>query len=148
MKKQFVTYEIALKLKELGFDEKCFALFNSSHNNPDPYPTINLDREGFNELTYMDWNTLYVKDSNKHLVSAPLWQQVIDWLREEYKFHIGISVNQFGYGFMYSVINLIGSVCIKMLTGSVNDKFTYNEALIQGLLCSLKTLPDVEVPNN
>ena len=24
MKEQFVTYEIALKLKELGFDEECF----------------------------------------------------------------------------------------------------------------------------
>lgn len=28
MKEQFVTYEIALKLKELGFDEKCFYYFN------------------------------------------------------------------------------------------------------------------------
>lgn len=27
MKEQFVTYEIALKLKELGFDEKCVASY-------------------------------------------------------------------------------------------------------------------------
>ena len=27
MKDQFVTYEIALKLKELGFDEECFAYY-------------------------------------------------------------------------------------------------------------------------
>ena len=27
MNKQFVTYEIALKLKELGFDEKCIASY-------------------------------------------------------------------------------------------------------------------------
>jgi hypothetical protein len=27
MEEQFVTYEIALKLKELGFDEECFAIF-------------------------------------------------------------------------------------------------------------------------
>ena len=31
MKKQFVPYEIALKLKELGFDEPCFGgLFKKS----------------------------------------------------------------------------------------------------------------------
>ena len=29
MEKEFVTYEIALKLKELGFDEPCIAGFNS-----------------------------------------------------------------------------------------------------------------------
>jgi len=28
MEKQFVTYEIALKLKELGFNELCFGYFN------------------------------------------------------------------------------------------------------------------------
>ena len=27
MKEQFVTYEIALKLKELGFDEPCIAYY-------------------------------------------------------------------------------------------------------------------------
>ena len=27
MKKQFVTYEIALKLKKLGFDEECFGYY-------------------------------------------------------------------------------------------------------------------------
>ena len=28
MKEQFVTYEIALALKELGFNEACFAVFD------------------------------------------------------------------------------------------------------------------------
>ena len=33
MKKEFVTYEIALELKELGFDEPCLAFFeiNNTH---------------------------------------------------------------------------------------------------------------------
>lgn len=37
MTKQFVTYEIALKLKELGFDEECFCTYSNrilSRNPP------------------------------------------------------------------------------------------------------------------
>lgn len=30
MKKEFVPYELAVKLKELGFDEPCLAVFNES----------------------------------------------------------------------------------------------------------------------
>ena len=32
MKEQFVTYEIALKLKELDFNEECFGYFNEKKN--------------------------------------------------------------------------------------------------------------------
>ena len=28
MEKQFISYELALKLKELGFDEECFKTYN------------------------------------------------------------------------------------------------------------------------
>ena len=75
MEKQFVTYEIALKLKELGFEEKCFGLYCG--------------------------NILLVAcQANKHnqfyeqICLAPIWQQVIDWFREKHKYNISIHVDE------------------------------------------------------
>ena len=68
MQKQFVTYEIAKKLKELGFDEECFGYYSYSKklflgNGKDAY-------------------------NYKDIISAPLWQQAIDWIAEKYKIEI------------------------------------------------------------
>ena len=69
MQKQFVTYEIALKFKELGYDDPCFKVY---------------DEKGF--LQDED-----VMDKLKLIkVLAPLWQDVIDWFREEHNIHIWI----------------------------------------------------------
>ena len=71
MKKEFATYEIALKLKELGFNEDCFGYF-----------VINLQE-------------LIIVNTKKHksdwYISAPLWQQVIDWFREEHNIHLAVT---------------------------------------------------------
>jgi hypothetical protein len=75
--KDFIPFQQALELKELGFDEPCGYLYNSSDDNPKPYP---CDTLGLSQ----DWNTLYRKDTNNHLLSAPLYQQVFRWFREKY----------------------------------------------------------------
>ena len=77
MKKQFVTYKIALKMKKLGFDEKCDALYNAPNN---------FLIEGL-------WNTKNsvidtMTNAPKVVCSAPLWQQAIDWFFEKYKIAI------------------------------------------------------------
>lgn len=80
MEKQFVTYKIALELKKLGFNEKCFAHYITSEG-------WKLDcTEG--SLCYKD------KPSNvqdEYSVLAPLWQQVIDWFREKKGIYIEIT---------------------------------------------------------
>lgn len=76
MKEQFVTYEIALKLKELGFDEECLAYFNN-----DKYRDLICTCENG-----MDGDFTVHHYSGD--VNAPLWQQVIDWLRENYNIYI------------------------------------------------------------
>lgn len=66
MNKEFVPYELALKLKELGFDETCFGYWNI-----DPYlpnPTFNLVKPFDHE-----W-----------CIPAPLYQQAFRWFREKY----------------------------------------------------------------
>ena len=73
MKEQFVSYEIALKLKELGFDAGCLGDYYIIPSDKTPNPNGE-----FLGLKYEDVSS-YTK-----LVSAPLWQQVIDWFRNKY----------------------------------------------------------------
>jgi hypothetical protein len=72
MKKEFVLYEPALALKELGFDEPCFGLYAP------PCKTISLHHYGL--LTA------------KEQILAPLYQQAFRWFREKYKIHIVINL--------------------------------------------------------
>jgi hypothetical protein len=71
MNTEFVPYEQALALKELGFDEPCFSIYYSKdksfswhhhkdHTNDEPM----LDNEEFN-------------------ISAPLYQQAFRWLYQK-----------------------------------------------------------------
>ena len=81
MEKEFIPYEIALKLKKLGFDEPCAACYGSyTHktselflniNNPVNIETLVREKTGFNRPTF------YVK--------SPTFSQAFRWFREEYK---------------------------------------------------------------
>ena len=76
MKEQFVTYEIALKLKELGFNEPCFAFYGLSR---DDYKTIRLS-------IFQNLKTDYLPDIH-HLdvtCDAPLYQQAFRFFRAKY----------------------------------------------------------------
>jgi hypothetical protein len=88
MKKQFCTYEISLKLKELGFDEKCMAtymLHACGDVNPFEY---NLDYATKVQLHHglCSKNSDYIND----WIAAPLWQQVIDWFRDVHNLEINV----------------------------------------------------------
>ena len=81
MEKQFVTYEIALKLKELGFDEECFGRFDI------------CDTEELQEIYEIEYFLTTINNyfnSGCKYIKVPIWQQVIDFLREEYLLHIEI----------------------------------------------------------
>lgn len=70
MEKEFIPYEQALALKELGFDETCFGYYLNENTLFDT-PTKNSD---FNS-----------KVEDETLVcSSPLYQQVLRWFREEH----------------------------------------------------------------
>ena len=66
---QFCSYEIALKLKELGFDEKCFGYYGNKYGEVELFSEFVLDHSK---------NIFYTQSRTE--TSAPLWQQVIDWL--------------------------------------------------------------------
>lgn len=77
MKKQFVTYEIALRLKELGFDEECICRYNSYGALKHCISGTNPDIDDYISFNKYDDRLL-----------APLYQQVIDWFREKHNIDI------------------------------------------------------------
>ena len=90
MEKDFVPYEQALALKELGFDEPCFCIYNrekvlrfNNLNNPN-------DRNKGIKLT-----------SNNGRYPAPLYQQAFRWFRETYKLHTWITSKTVEEGTVY-----------------------------------------------
>jgi hypothetical protein len=75
MNKEFIPYEQALELKELGFDEECFAHFVKHY---DEIKCI-LNSDDFDE-----W---WTNNSDNLNVKAPLYQQAFRWFRENgYRF--------------------------------------------------------------
>lgn len=58
MEKEFVPYELAVKLKELGFDKDCLGVYYNKDGNV----RFNLGTEKGD---------------------APLWQQAFDWFRDK-----------------------------------------------------------------
>jgi len=94
MENQFVSFDIALELKELGFDEPCFATFEQHKNNKLTFcsPEIIELLGGYTKSVY--------NKGNYPCVLAPLYQQVLDWFREKHNIHIWIipnSLNDYSY---------------------------------------------------
>lgn len=84
MKDQFVTYEIAKHLKELGFNEPCFAGYCLDKTFAEPDNELNCFRN---------------RNRSGEEISAPLWQQVIDWLREKHGYLIYVRPTKNPKGF-------------------------------------------------
>ena len=98
MKEQFITYEIALKLRELGFNDWCFCFYNYSRKL--------LYYTGYDTLVYEELENITF-NINKEDILAPLWQQAIDWIREKYDIHIIIN-KTYGYVILRGGKNPIG----------------------------------------
>ncbi len=73
MKDQFVSYDVSLKLKRLGFNESCLCSYFE-------------DGSLASEAKWINYNV------SETLVSAPLPQQVIDWFEEIHKILILITL--------------------------------------------------------
>lgn len=68
MEKEFLPYELALDLSDLGFDYRCFGTYRQWDGRT---PYLHLD-------TDLDTDNFTVE------CDAPLFQQVFDWFREEH----------------------------------------------------------------
>ena len=84
MNKEFIPYEQALALKELGFEEECLDFYDDNK-----------------ELFYNHENKekIHIGDS----VKAPLYQQAFRWFREKYNMDIQIRGTHFRASYVIGI---------------------------------------------
>jgi hypothetical protein len=87
MEKEFVPYELALELKQLGFDESCFGYYEDG--------------------VFIHWYDS--KQENELLLNctAPLYQQAFRWFREKHNMNHSIIFHEttFSNDYQYLVLS-------------------------------------------
>lgn len=85
MKDQFIPYEEALGLNELGFNEPCLGYYN-----------LVVDSSSLPLLKPVDTDFIHFRKLSEPLVKTPLYQQAFDWFRKRgYYFEIYPDNQQF-----------------------------------------------------
>ena len=112
MEKEFIPYEQALALKELGFNEPCFGYYNNADSNVWVKHTID---ESIKNIYKGDFN-------------APTFSQAFRWFREKYnlKGHVE-AIEYFDETpdtYHWNILNECNSG---------NDQLTYEEAELECL---------------
>ena len=111
MEKEFIHYELALELKDLGFNEECFGWYSPVMNGLLIY--CNSTNDGTEEK----------------YCTAPLWQQAFRFFREKYGLHYIIckNIQMDGYGYREVIL-------IPYMEENENTIFkTYEEAEVECL---------------
>lgn len=108
----FVSFEIAKKLKEKGFNNECHAYYEPIKH------CLNISR-------VFKTNTLA---ENYNCITAPTISQVLKWLREEKKIYVLIEV-EYEDWFEYKIVQTI-----KGIRGSSTRVYeTFEEAVLAGI---------------
>lgn len=111
----FVNYEIANKLKNLGFEESTYHYYNIDDIRycRDDYPS---DHNG--------------DPLREFEISAPTISQVLKWLREEKRLHITIDI--WGRTWGYDIIELTSGNSLHW-TAYREDIKSYEDAALDGI---------------
>ena len=126
MEKEFVTYEIALELKQLGFDEPCLA----------GYSTITEKLEYYSRQ-------LVTKDS--FTVNSPTYSQAFRWFEEKYSYFVDIKTDTTPneiLGFDYTIKSWKFP---PMFFGFFNDKGEGNIEVIKKMIEMVKKEKQKEI---
>jgi hypothetical protein len=83
MKKEFVPHELALRMKQLGFDEPCLSYYEG---------------ESFSH------HLATITSGDDYIIPAPLYQQAFRWFREKYKVRFFIQSGMSDLGEFFKVI--------------------------------------------
>ena len=137
MEKEFVPYELAVKLKALGFDG--FTRFHINRNNE-------LNTISESPFSMFQYNMEPNEDDTDSLVAAPTFSQAFRWFREKYRMFHEVFIDTEPtvdepdkLEFTYIVLHMVG---MEEMHTSKNKRFkTYEEA---ELACLDKLLEIVE----
>jgi hypothetical protein len=128
MEKEFIPYEQALALKELGFDEESLGRYNGEgylYNTLAPYKYIIIPSTGIQSI--------------KNYCLAPLYQQAFRWFREKYNLRgfIGFRPNVKQFDCHIYDMSLSGKEYVQQRTTEEYNKDpkvgTYEEAELECL---------------
>jgi len=104
MEKEFVPYELAVKLKELGFDEPCFRLYKNIKEYKERIAGGDL-------IT----NTNLLKFENSNYCASPTFSQAFRWFREEhylissiYQLSVNVKTGLSSFEYMIDKLNNLG----------------------------------------
>ncbi len=151
MEKEFIPYEEALALKELGYDEKYFGKYYyiREHEVYDPRKREDFMFGDNNRIILRDTPHNYGYDPNEITVCfAPLYQQAFRWFREKYNLHPSfpiLGVNLYSF-VIYSINNKEESCVQNIFDGIVFDKL-YKDHVEAELTC-LKKLIEITQQRN
>jgi hypothetical protein len=85
LEKGFTLYPEALELKQLGFDERCFAFYQVEYHENSP---IMVDDD--DEYLSTGFRTCKNSEIESHYTSCPTYSQAFRWFREKHNIHAWI----------------------------------------------------------
>ena len=143
MKEDFVPYDIAVKLKEKGFNEKCFAYYDVEDNVGLLYNTQYSDEIlpcQYTDLlaSYNSGNGEVHLDNSEYCIDAPTISQVLKWLRETKNIEVvaSFSYRNKVWGYQVGDMTLLEDSIL-----SYDYSFpTYEEAALAGITYCLDNL--------
>ena len=103
MNKEFIPYEQSLELKELGFNENCFASYTYDRCNEGAMAFDIKEQNGLRWST----NTNEECKQYKEPCTAPLYQQAFRWFREKYNLHSHIEYSK-GFYEYWILLDVVG----------------------------------------
>jgi hypothetical protein len=118
MEEDLVTYQIALKLKEKGFDIPCEMYYHIHDDIEDSI--MSLESTG-------GWCDFY-NSKNRYRCAAPDIPQVLKWLRKEKSIYVTVYVGHEDW-FEYRIVQLINN---KRCSSNHVYK-TYDDAILAGI---------------
>lgn len=125
----FVTFEIAKKLKEKGFQEKCIGYYDYSEEFHYNYESAISNKEIY--FCHNKYDNIWHRD----LIDAPTITQVLKWLREEKKMHIIVEISDSGW--YYTIYPSIrwenGKLKSDTYIMSFKNKESYEQAALAGI---------------
>lgn len=136
----FVTFEIAKKLKDKGFQKKCLAYYDVEDNVGLLYNT-----QYTNEVLPCQYTDLLqchntgeaetLPDNSCFCVDAPTISQVLKWLREDKNIHIIVEISDSGW--YYTLYPNVRWEDSKLKSDkyimSFKNKNSYEEAALAGI---------------
>jgi hypothetical protein len=130
MEEEFIPYELAVKLKALGFDEPCFGRW-----------WFRADMHKLNEASLEIIRSNYF-ELPEHFILAPTFSQAFRWFREKYSLYSHIR-ESYAFDNTLGFVSQINGSCVThgIVDKPINRFDTYEEA---ELACLTKLIEIVE----